>query len=208
MLVSEMQTELALHAHDPLGGELNAANWLSFIQSAARDARSSGWLVYNEDNESITIASNTYEYAVPSGFAYVTRILVSETISGTAVYVREVPRSHYEIRYNTIAAVAGPAITFTTITELTPNQTLKVVGQARPTIYTAAGNTIDPGMEGFLRERALYYGFRFLGAGLSELARWRQQMSIQCWQTSEAMLRRHPQEFRMHPSAMEVPSRG
>lgn len=198
--------ELALHAHDVTNGELSPANWLSFIQSAARDARNNGWLIFIEDNETLTIASNAYEYAVPATFAYVDKLMVQETINGVSVFVREVPRHHYEIRYNTITG-AGPVFSFSSVTELTPDRLLKVVGQARPTIYSAAGNTIDAGMESFLRERSLYFGFRFLGAGLSELARWRQQMSIQAWQTSEALLRRHPQEFRMHPSAMEVPSR-
>ena len=207
MLVSELQTELALHAHDTTGGELSPANWLSFIQTAARDARSNGWLVPLEDNETITVVSGTYEYAVPASFAYVDKLIIEETINGVSVYVHEIPRNHYEIRYNTITG-AGPVFSFFTITELTPDKLIKVVGQARPTVYTGAGNTIDPGMESFMRERALYFGFRYLGAGLSELARWRQQMSIQAWQTSEALLRRHPQEFRMHPSAQEVPSRG
>ena len=204
MLVSDLQTELALHAHDPSNGEISAAQWLAFIASAARDARSSGWLIRLEDDESITIAASTYEYNVPASFAYIYQMFVEETINGSAVYVHEVPRHHWDIRVNG----SVPVFTFSTITELTPDKHLKIVGQQRPTIHSATGTTIDAGMESFLRERALYFGFRYIGAGLSELARWRQELSRQSWVMSEALLRRHPQEFRQLPNALEVPGRG
>lgn len=199
-----MQLELALHGHDISNGEVSTAQWLSFIVSAVRDCRSSGWLIRLEDDESITVTATAYEYNVPSGFAYVEKLLIEETIQSTAVYVREIPKGHWEIRLNG----SVPVFTFGTITELTPGRTIKVIGQKRPTIYTAANETIDAGMEGFLRERALYFGFRYMGAGISELARWRQQMSIQAFNSSEAMLGRHPQEFRSLPASEEVPGRG
>lgn len=203
MLVSDLATELALHAHDPNNAELSAANWLSFIASAARDARSSGWLIYIEDDETTTVAASDYQYSVPSTFAYVNKLLLEETIDGNSVYVQEIPRSHWEIRYDGSAAV----FEFNTLTSLTVGKKIKVIGQKRPTIYTAQSDTIDVGMESFLRERALYFGFRYLAAGRSEYAQWRQTMSQQCWVTSEDFLRRHPQEFRMMPSATVVPGR-
>ena len=203
--MSELQTEVALHAHDPSNGELSAAQLLTFIASAARDARhAAGWLIRLEDDESLTVVSNTYEYTIPASFAYISHLEMEEIISGTSVYVQEIPRSHWDITIN-----AGvPAFKFNTITQLTVGRRLKVHGQQRPTIYTVGTQTLDAGMESFLRERALYFVFRYLGAGLSELARWRQQMAIQSWQTSEMFLRRHPQEFRALPNAIEVPGRG
>ena len=205
MLVSDLRDELALHAHDPSYGEISQAQMLTFIASAARDARhAGGWLVRLEDDESLTAASTTYEYAVPTGFAYISHLEIEETINGTAVYVNELPRSHWDVTLNG----GVPVFKFNTITQLTPGKRIKVHGQQRPTIYTVATQTIDAGMESFIRERALYFVFRYLGAGLSELARWRQQMAIQSWQTSEMFLRRHPQEFRMLPNAIEVPGRG
>ena len=178
---------------------------LTFIASAARDARhAAGWLIRLEDDESLTVVSNTYEYTIPASFAYISHLEMEEIISGTSVYVQEIPRSHWDITIN-----AGvPAFKFNTITQLTVGRRLKVHGQQRPTIYTVGTQTLDAGMESFLRERALYFVFRYLGAGLSELARWRQQMAIQSWQTSEMFLRRHPQEFRALPNAIEVPGRG
>lgn len=204
MLVSDLYTECALHVHDISFGELSTANWIALIASGARDMRSSGWLIRHEDDESLEVVSNTYEFAVPANFAYVEKIVAEETINGTSVYVRELPRAHWEVRLN-----GGiPTFHFGTVTELEPGRHMKVIGQKRPTIYSAAGETIDPGAESFLRERTLYFAFRFLGAGLSELARWRQSMSQQCWVTSETMLRRHPQEFRALPSSVEIPGRG
>lgn len=203
MLVSELQTELSLHTHDPNNGEISLVNWLNLINSAARDARNNGWYLPLEDNESLTIAANDFNYAVPATFAAVEKLLMSETSNSTTVYVHEIPAHHWEIR--TDGGV--PVFEFNTITQLTVDATIKVVGQKRPTIYTLTSETVDPGMESFLRERALYFGFRFLGAGLSELSRWRQDMSKQCWATSEAFLLKHPQEFRMRPDVRVVDGR-
>ena len=51
--------------------EVSIAQVQQFINDAAQEARSSGWLLPLEDDESITFASNTYEYNVPASFAYV-----------------------------------------------------------------------------------------------------------------------------------------
>lgn len=204
MLVSDLYAECALHTHDVAYAELSTSNWISFIASAARDMRSSGWLIRLEDDESLSATSNQYEYDVPASFAYIETLYLEESINGTSVYTHQMPRAHWEIRLNG----GAPTIYFLSLNELVPDKHIKIIGQKRPTIYTSGSETIDPGAESFLRERALYFGFRFLGAGLSELARWRQAMSSQCFVTSETMLRRHPQEFRALPSAVEIPGRG
>lgn len=202
--VKTLRDECALHLHDVDFAEISEAHWLSFIRSASMDGRNAGWYIDVEDDESLTVAASDYDYTVPQHFAYLDRILIEETINGTSVYVREVPRSHWTVRLNG----GVPVIEFSTVTELTVDKKLKLIGQKRPTLYTSADQPVDSGMESFLRERALYFAFRYTGAGLSELARWRQQMSVQSHQSSEAFLMRHPQEFRMHPSAILVPGRG
>ena len=205
MLVSELVTEVALHCHDEGNAELSAANLFIMVNSAARDARhTAGWLIRLEDDETLEAAENDWEYDVPASFAYIEKLLIEETVNSSSVYTTEIPRHTYEVRLNG----GVPVFAFSSLQFLQPGKNIKVIGQKRATIYTATSNTIDPGMESFLRERTLYFAFRYMAAGLSELAAWRRQMSIQCWQTSEAFLRRHPQEFRMMPSAIEVPGRG
>ena len=203
MLVSEMVTEVALHIHDPSNQEVTAAQLLTFIQSAARDCRSSGWLVFLEDDESLETTANTYEYTIPASFAYIESLWLEETINGVSTYTYMIPRGHYTITYNG----SNPVFSFFTLTNLTVGRNIKVRGQQRPTIYTATGNTIDAGMEGFLRERVIYFALRYIGSGQSELARFRQQMAVFAFQSSEAMLKRHPQEFRVKPSSVVVPGR-
>ena len=204
MLVSEIRDEVALHLHDVDKAEISDANLLVMLNTAVRDARNSGWLIRLEDNESLEVAASTWEYSVPASFAYVEKLLLEEDISGTSVYIKQIPSAHWEVRLNG----SVPVFTFKSDEFLVTGQNLKVVGQQRPTLYTVASETIDPGMESFLRERMLFYAFRYTGAGLSELARWRQSMATMAYQTSEGFLRRHPQEFRMLPSAVEVPGRG
>jgi hypothetical protein len=203
VILHELRDDCALMVHDPDYGELSKARWNAFLRSAAQDARSSGWFLHYEDDESLVVASNDFDYTVPDGFAYIDTIYLEETINGVSQYRTEIPQAHWEIRLDG----GVPTIYFFTHSLLVVDKNLKIQGQARPTIYMNENEPIDGGMESFLRERAMYFAFRYLGAGLSELDRWRQQMSQQCWQTSEAMLARHPQEFRMRPNAREVPGR-
>ena len=208
MIVQDLIDDAAIHAHDPDYGEIERTTWLAFVRSASRHARSSGWLIDLEDDETLEVAEDTWEYTVPQGFAYVSALYLEETINGTSVYVNEIPQAHWapdrKIRVNG----SVPVFSFGTRSSLSVGDNIKVVGQKRPTVYTDLNQDIDPGMEGFLLERTLYYAFRYLGAGMSDLSRWRQQMSIQAFQSSEMLLARHPQEFRVQPSSISVPGRG
>lgn len=190
-----------MHVHDPQFTELTRAEWLVFARSASQAAQSSGWLLYLQDDESISLVSNTYEYAVPANFAYIYNLEVESSTTG--VYIDSVPRSHWEIRIDS----GVPNFKFETITLLTNGRHLRITGQKRPTIYSGLSDTVDNQMEGYVMERMLFYAFRYLANGQSDLARWRQQMSQQSWQISEAMLRAHPQEFRVMPSGILVKGR-
>lgn len=204
MQVRDLRDLCAAIIGDPSYGELTKATWMLFFAAAGMDARSAGWLLHAEDNESVTVVANTWEYTVPAGFAYIEGLILSETLNGTTVYIQTIPQSHWSIRLNG----GVPVFTFSLQHYLVTGRNIKVVGQTRPTIYTDENETIDRGMESFIRERALMFAFRRLGIGLSELARWRQQMATQSWQTSQLFLQNHPQEFRMAPSALIVPGRG
>lgn len=199
-----LRDDCALMVHDPEYNEITALQWMVFLRSASMDARNKGWLIDAEDDESLTAnPTSTYEYTVPNGFAYVDRLALGETASGTTIYTEDIPRNHWEIRLNG----SVPVFVFATTTSLSPSSPIKVIGQKRPTMYTSPDEPVDGGMESFLRERALYYAFRYIGAGSSELAGWRRQMSGMSKDESDRMLTRHPQEFRMHPDARVVPGR-
>jgi hypothetical protein len=204
MLVKDLRQMAALMAHDPRYSEVTKEDWILYMASAALDARNSGWYLHAEDSESLEISS-AWEYTVPSGFARIHGLYVEDTHNGVSVYdVHPIDRVNYEIRLNG----GVPVIVFNSAHDLTPGRHIKVVGQVRPTIYVDENETIDRGMESYIRERTLYFVFRFMGAGGSELARWRQQMSTQAWQSSEVFLQKHPQEFRQAPDSIVVPGRG
>ena len=139
MLVSEMSDELALHAHDPTNAEVSAAQWMTFVNAAARDARTSGWLVRATDDISIAIASGTYEYSIPTTFAYIQTLYQEESLGSSSLYVQEVPRNHWDIRLNPSTGV--PEIYFTTLTYVVNGKHIRIIGQKRPTIYTSPSQT-------------------------------------------------------------------
>lgn len=208
MIVDEMISECALHVHDPNLNEIGRTTWLAFITSASRYVRSSGWLVPVEDDESLTITVNVYDYDIPRPFAYISDIWREDRVAGVSVFNIYMPQDWWapggQIRMNG----GRPVLNFHNQSYLESGFKLKIVGQRRPTVYSDVTQSIDPGMEGMIQERTLYYAFRYLGAGMSELARWRQQMSVQSFQSSEQLLARHPQEFRVNPSSLVVPGRG
>lgn len=201
MQVRDLVEECALHVHDEDFIELRREHWLRFVASASRDIRNAGHLLPAEDDESITIVNNQWEYPIPAGFAYIYDLYIPQSVNGINVY-DPIPRT-WTVRLND----GKPMIIFSDRSFMTPNRPLKVVGQRRPTIYSDENETIDPGMESYLRERVLYFAFRYLGVGLSDLSRWRQQMAIQAHQSSEQMMGYHPQEFRVLPSSIAVPGR-
>ena len=205
MIVSDLYAELALHVHDVAYAEITAAQWVTFIASASRDARNKGWYVRLDDDESLTIADNDFDYDVPGSFARIGAIYQGESIDGATVYLRRVPDAHWVIRYDGASPV--PVLHFHTLSSLESGAALKITGQRRPTIYTTGGQTIDAGMESFLRERAKYYALQFLAAGRSEYATWRQQMALLALQESEKFFKAHPAEFRAEPGSILVKGR-
>jgi hypothetical protein len=84
---------------------------------------------------------------------------------------------------------------------------MKVVGWQRPNVSYASGNTIDPGLESFLRERAAAHALSYMAAGTSELDRFRTQFSEIKKRDSEELLGRRPEQFKILPVARYVPGR-
>ena len=69
--------------------------------------------------------------------------------------------------------------------------------------------TVDEGIESFLRERATGFALRFQATGNPslEVDRTRLQLAGSAMQQSEIMLARNPQEHRVDVSAEHVPNR-
>ena len=298
MTVDELRDELALLIHDPASSEVNRALLLTFINTAARDARNSGWLLPIEHAESVELLSNEFEYDIPTGFAFLKEIrtgdksldnastvdtgtdiasAISDT-TGTSVDVDDasifvvndliqvddevmlitaldsssatntvtvtrgyfsttaathssgasilrplsdmdydeiIPRAYWRPKLQSGGANATSAAkgsraqvvfnsSFFSFTGGTP---LQFVGQKRPNLYTVAGDTIDLGMESFLRERALFHTARYAAAGGSAYSASRRQISNDALLLSEDFLRKHPAEFRVLPNSVRIPGR-
>ncbi len=90
---------------------------------------------------------------------------------------------------------------------MTPTGGATVTGWKRPTVYTVVGDTVDAGLESFLRDRAAAYALGFMAAGGSELDRGRLQARELKMRDSEALLARRPQQYEVSPIARYVPTR-
>jgi hypothetical protein len=205
MLVSELKTDISLRTHDVGAAEVTTSQLLTFINMASRDVRNAGWLLPLADDESITEAANDYEHNVPAGFAYISMLLREDTSSGTFDEQNGLDLHEWRLGINTSLT---PVIYLNQYRYgVHAGARIKIVGQQRPAIYTADGDTVDNGLESFLRERAAYYSFQFLAAGRSEYAQWRQQQAMLARAESERFLAYGPQQFRMKPNSRYVPGR-
>ena len=202
MILRELRDQCALMVRDRSYREIDKEEWLLFFQSASLDARNGGWLVHVEDDETITLVNGTWDYEIPAPFVYITDIYLETRDSGVSRYL------HRLDMWKPRLDGGRPIISFFHDWHLDPGRKIKIVGQAKPKIYVDENESIDRGMESFLRERALYFAFTYLGADMSEFARWRQQMAMQRWQSSEAALMRRSPENRQMPNSILVPGRG
>lgn len=191
------------------GMETTVTQIQGFINDAVQDAKNSGWLITLEDDESVEFAANTYEYSVPANFAYVKELRVENPNTTPVTWDELIPKHFWEIRLD------GGSATFFFHRgfPLPSGKKLKVIGQERPTIYssgaTGMAETVDEGIESFLRERATAFSLRFQATGNPslEVDRTRLQLAAAAMQQSELMLARNPQEHRVDISAEHVPNR-
>ncbi len=84
MLVSDLINDLALNAYNPVKSQVTEPMWMSFINSAVRDARNSGWMLPQHNAENVELLSQVFEYDVPSGFAFVQSIRWGDRTNSTA----------------------------------------------------------------------------------------------------------------------------
>lgn len=191
MLVSALQTSIALHVRDTTNVEVSAAQLLTFINDAVQDASNSGWYIPLEVS-AITVAAG--DVAVPASLVFVKDILILAT------------KQRVERHYWTIEESGGvPKFVFDP--SVSPTGAARVNGWRRPTTYVLASETADAGMESFLRDRACSFALGFMAAGTSELDRTRIQSREIKYRDSEELLKRMPEQFKISPIARRVPTR-
>ncbi len=201
-LVSDVSAEIALRIHDVGNAEISPAQLMSFINMAAKDARNAGWLIDLEEDESLTEAATTFSFSVPANFAYISQILRQNTALNT--YDWPIDRNSWRLGLD-----GGVAVLFFDDWRYDPlsGAHIKIIGQKRPSLYTAVGDTVDSFLDAFLREKATYYAGIFASYGESEYARTRQQAALLANQEATRMLAQSPQVFRMKQDSRHVPGR-
>lgn len=200
MDVSTLKKEVASHISDPAMRQVTGRQILSFLNSAARDAASRGIYIPLEEDESLELASNDYDYTVPSGFITIAEVWLENTTQA-GLFDRLVPR--YMWRLGLDAGV--PVLRFNSdVFDIEAGKNLKLVGQKRPSTYTDDADTLDPGLESFLRERTISYSARYLARGGSNYSRQYATLAQESYATSELFLSSSPQEFRMRPDSRKV----
>ena len=131
------------------------------------------------------------------------------------LYDHVIPRAYWEPKLqsggaNATTAALGtrPQFVFNSAYfGFTPGTPIQVRGQRRPTIYSSEEDTLDSGMESFLRERSLVFAARFASMGGSAVSNMRRTIGQEALALSEQFLRLHPQEFRVAPNSIRIKGR-
>lgn len=197
--VQTLQDGIALRARDTGQAEITSANIIKLINDAARDAASRGWLIPLSDNTSLTYVTSTYNYTVPASFSHIRDLLDDGDL---------IRRAYWDMRYIS----SNPTIVFhgeASDIRITTSSVITVVGFKKPKEdYSAVGDTVDAGIEAFLRDRGLAYVLDYLSAGLSELDTLRERARERAYRDSELMLQQHQEiEDRLVPTLRLVPGR-
>jgi hypothetical protein len=198
---TDLALRISYRVHDKTQVEISAADMLTFLNDAVDDLVAAGWLEPQTEDESTTMAADTYEYNIPAGFAFIDMI-IQEDDSYADRYNYVIPELQWRIALD---ATADPEIHFdSTLWAPVANKKIKIIGQKRPAQALSGATVIVNGMESFIRERATHYAAAFLAAGGSELQQQRKELSEIAYRNSERMLAGHPMEFRVRPSSRHV----
>lgn len=199
--VQNLVDSIEIHIRDVANVEVTEAQLLILLSDAAQDAGGAGWLIHLEDDESLAFITDTVEYAVPASFVYIKDLRFEGATADE--YPDIIPRHYWQMRIEGGVAVIflDPNYSFTAARKI------KVVGFRRPPTFSAMGNTVEPGLEAFLRDRATCFALRFMSAGSSELDRLRREQAEIKFRDSEIMLERRPDFLRVVPAPRYVPGR-
>lgn len=127
------------------------------------------------------------------------------------VYDYVIPRPYWRMKLqtggaNTTTAALGSRAQFVfhaRYFSFTAGTPIQVIGQKRPSVYTAGSDTLDFHVESFLVNRAAAFAARFLFAQGDH--QHMDAVARELLGMSEQFLRLHPQEFRVQPSSTRVP---
>ena len=179
---------------------------LTFINDAALDLRNSGWLIILNDDESLEFAVNDYDYDIPADFAFIHEIRVEDDTLTPSTW-DEIVEFHL---WRVTEDVAGtPELIFHTGFPIPDGKAIKVMGQKRPSLYTAITDTIDAGMESFIRESALASALSYMASARPdvEFERGRFALSQEARRRADRFLALQPMRFRPFPNSEYVPTR-
>lgn len=200
---ANIKTAIALRCHDT-GTELSDTNYGLLVNQAVDDLAAEGIVLPLAEDESLAFAATTWAYSVPASFAYI-KELREENAVGGGKYPNVIHPTLWRL---TIETATTPIIQFDTTEYTLPTATikLKVIGQKR--VPQLAGTEVaPPGLESFIRERALSYACDILAGSSSQLSAWRRGLAEQSWGRSLDMLRRFPRQYRPWPDSQCVPER-
>ncbi len=199
LTIEELRDEIAQHLQDPLHLLVGREQLLEFINSAAWDAANQDWLL-PKSNESIETAASTYEYAVPSGFTYIHDIWLESSTANQ--FDERILRNQWKVGLvSTTATIIFDSILWTIVA----TRNLKLDGHARPNTEYTDSESIDVGLEAFIRERAIMYGARNMSRHGGQHAQQYAQLAQEAFTTSEGMLQNRPEQYRLHLRSRFVP---
>ena len=199
---TEVADRIAYRIHDKDEAELTAADYLTFFNDAVEDLSAAGW-VLPLTAATVAQVTSTYEYDVPATFAYIKEVR-KESGAGTDIY--DQPLAYWSWTLF-LQAASTPRFRVDSRWETpTTGEDYLVLGQQRVGAYSG-GDTVEPGLIGFLRERGVAYAAAYLAGGVSEYAQQRRELAEIAFRNSDVMLQNMPEEFRVEPGSRPVPSR-
>ena len=210
-----LKRHIGAKIHDPQFIFVSEGLIEGFIQDAYEDLKLTGWLLPVEEDESITMAADTYSYAVPANFAYI-YMLLEEDFATPGQYDYFIPDNSWRLGYD-----AGvPVFLFNSLAwGPTAGKKIKIVGQQRPTVPLVDATAIEDGFVSFIRMRTEAYALLYLAAVPVEestpellekriaISNTRVATANSLFALSERALAHHPAEYRVKPSSRHVPTR-
>jgi hypothetical protein len=200
---ADLTAGVALRCHDPSKLELTDAQYLILVNQAIDDLTAEQIVTPLAEDESLTLAANVWDYTVPADFAYI-KELRQESAAASSKYPNVIHPSLWRltIETTTTAIIKFDENEFTPVAGLH----LKVIGQKR--VAQLSGVLVaEPGLESFIRERAIGYAADILAGGVSELSAWRRALVQEAWTRSNLIMQRIPREWRPLPDSKRVPGR-
>jgi len=200
---ADLTAGVALRCHDSGKLELTDTQYGLLVNQAIDDLAAEQIVTPLAEDESLTLAANVWDYTVPADFAYIKELRL-ESAAASSKYPNVIHPSLWRL---TIETTTTAIIKFDE-NEFTPTAGLhlKVIGQKR--VAQLSGVLVaEPGLESFIRERAIGYAADILAGGVSELSAWRRALVQEAWTRSNLILQRIPREWRPLPDSKRVPGR-